>query len=430
MAAHLQRAIVLLEQQRYDLAEAELRRELLNNPNHALTHALLSLCLNHREQYVEATQAAEQAIALAPDYAWAYYALAQVLYSRDRITEAETVIESAIQLQPDCADYFSLLAAIQYERQRWSQSLQTAEQGLALSPDHVGCTNLQAMALVKLGRQQEADTAIASALRHDPDNALTHANQGWALLHQSQPETAVVHFREALRLNPELQFARQGMVEALKARHWLYRAMLRYFLWMSRLDRRLQWGIILGGYIGFRLLTRLAAAVPSLAPWLIGVLALYIGFVLLTWLADPLFTLLLRLDSWGRLSLTPEQVAMSNWVGGSLLVALICLGIALPLQNALLLTAALIVAALALPLSAVYRCPPGWPRRTMGSFTLILGLAGLSGLGLLAAEASLVSVFPVRLIGVVRGICLLIFLGGIFLSGWVANALIMTRPKR
>ncbi len=65
-------------------------------------------------------------------------------------------------------------------------------------------------------------------------------------MHQGDHKQALEHFREALRLKPDMEWARNGMVEALKARYFLYRLMLRYYLWMSRFTRRGQWGMIIG----------------------------------------------------------------------------------------------------------------------------------------------------------------------------------------
>ena len=42
--------------------------------------------------------------------------------------------------------------------------------------------------------------------------------KAWALIEQGEHEQAMEHFREALRLNPQLDWARQGIVEAMKAR--------------------------------------------------------------------------------------------------------------------------------------------------------------------------------------------------------------------
>ena len=108
------------------------------------------------------------------------------------------------------------------------------------------------MALVQLGRKDEADHTLGSALANDPENALTHANQGWAFLHRGDHERALEHFREALRIDPELDWARIGIVEALKARYLIYRFMLRFFLWMSRKGTAARWVILLGFVFGRR----------------------------------------------------------------------------------------------------------------------------------------------------------------------------------
>src|SRR5204863_7764085 len=133
----------------------------------------------------------------------------------------------------------------------------------------------------------EAGATIDATLAKNPENALTHANQGWTFLERGDPKKALHHFREALRLDPENEWARQGIVEALKARNIIYAVMLKYFLWMSRFSSRGQWFIILGAYIGNRVLGAVAAANPKLAPWIIPVRILYVCFALMTWMASP-----------------------------------------------------------------------------------------------------------------------------------------------
>ena len=119
------------------------------------------------------------------------------------------------------------------------------------------------MALVRLGRKSEAVDTVNYALERDPESGFSHANQGWNCLHQNNPKQALDHFREALRLDPELEYAREGMVEALKARNPVYRAMLSYFLWMGRLSDRYQWGIVIGIYFGSRVLLNFARTYPD-----------------------------------------------------------------------------------------------------------------------------------------------------------------------
>jgi tetratricopeptide (TPR) repeat protein len=418
MGAHLERALVLFSQSRHDLAEGELRQELAADPNNAMAHSLLGLCLSHRKEYGEATHEAKLAIHLAPDMPHAYYTLASIFYDRHWLAEAEETITEAIRLNPEDADYFNLLAAIRLDRRRWADCLEAAEQGLQLDPEHVGCNNLRAMALVKLGRRKEAGATIATALAKDPDNALSHANQGWTLLEQGDPRKALEHFREALRLNPQMDWARQGIVEALKARNVIYRLMLWYFLWMARLSGRAQWFVIIGGYLGYRVLLSVAEQNPEWQPWVMPLIVCYIVFALLTWLADPLFNLLLRLSRFGRLALSRDQIVASNWIGLCILAALIALGIWLTTGDLHAKVIAMYFGVLVIPMAGTFKSPKGWPRQVMIGYTSLMALMGAAAIGLLTLNSELF-VFPGGL-----------FLLGALLSPWVANAMLMMRVRR
>jgi tetratricopeptide (TPR) repeat protein len=391
-----------------------------------MAHALLGLCLSRRKQYQQATEEAQLAVHYAPDFSFTHFVHASVLHDRDRLNEALSAIEEAIRLDPAQADSYALLSAIRLDQRQWALSLEAAERGLQLNPEHVGCTNLRAMALVKLGRRQEALMAMGTTLAKDPENALSHANQGWTLLEQGSREQALEHFREALRINPELEWARQGIVEALKAKHVLYGMMLRYFLWMSRLTPRAQWGIVLGGYFGFRLLRNIVRTNPELAPWIWPLLIVYILFAFLTWIADPLFNLILRLDRFGRLALSREQTIASNWIGACLLTALLSAGAWLVTKRSDTLISALVFALLVLPLAGTFRCRGGWPRKAMATYT---GVVGVVGLGFLTALA----MWPDRREGTphpTHVTLFVVFFLGVVFSTWVSNTLVFVRPKR
>lgn len=427
MSTHYDRALLLYQQSRYDLAEQELRLAMADEPNSASAHALLALCLCSRKDYREATRAAEDAVALSPDVPFTHYALAYVLYHRDQLQEAETVIEQALELAPWDADYYSLLASIRFDRRRWPAALEAAEQGLALDAEHDGCANLRAMALVKLGRRAEAGVTIGDALRRDPDNALTHANQGWTLLEQRQPEKALEHFREALRLEPNLEWAREGIVEALKARHWLYRQMLRYFLWMRRLSGRAQWGVVLGLLLLQNVLG--SALPPEAAP--LGRLLFWclIVFALLTWTADPLFNLLLRLNRFGRLALSRQQIWASNLVGFCLLSALLALGGWAVSGDFRFAMSALISGCLVLPVAATFKCAAGWPRWVMASYTIVLTAMGLAAIGISALGAHLSAEMQEPAV-ILFKLLFYAFLLGTAASTWLYNLLVLTRLRR
>ncbi len=82
----------------------------------------------------------------------------------------------------------------------------------------------------------------------------------------------------------------------------------------------------------------------------------------MTWIADPLFNLVLRLNRFGRLVLTREQIIASNLLGLGLLAAvgMTVAGIVIPWEEAIICGIYLVL--VCLPLSAVFNCDAGWPR--------------------------------------------------------------------
>ncbi len=435
MTARLERALLLYGQSRYELAEKELRLGLADDPDDAVAHALLSLCLSGRKDYTAATEEAERAVGCGPDLPLAHHALGAALHHRNREPEAEASAREAVRLNPADPDHHALLASIRAAREDWAGVLAAADEGLAHDPDHGGCVNLRAMALVRLGRRAEAGHALEGALGRAPEDAFTHANRGWTLLHENDPKQALVHFREALRLDPDLEFARVGMIEAVKARHWVYRQVLRYFLWMARLSPGARWGVVIGLLVLQRLTAAAAEANPALKPILDPLLVAYLVFVMTTWTAGPLSNLFLRFNRFGRLALSREQRAASNLVAVCLTGAVTCAGYGLagPSDyNFLGWPPAMGFLFLLMPVSSVYVCDPGWPRRVMAAYSGLMAVAVLAAVGLFAAAVDLDRHDGRTALGYVRtGLELLqanMWAG--LLSGFVANWLMTVRPRR
>ena len=422
----IERGSLLFQTGRHDMAEQEFRAALGQDPSDALAHAMLGLCLSKRKEYAQATEEVRQTIQLRPDWHFGHAVMAQVMHDRDRPKEALAAIGQAIQYDPFNAGHYAVQASVLMSLRNWSDALAAANRGLEISPDDADCLNVRAMALVKLGRRDEAGATIQGALHRDPENATTHANQGWALLHAGDHKQALVHFREALRLEPEMEWAKSGLVEALKARNIVYRVMLRYFLLMSRLSRGAQWGVIIGGYLGSRAIKVVADANPAAGRFLWPVLIVYIAFVLMTWVARPLFNLMLRLSRYGRYALSHDQTMGANCVGLTLLTA-IGFGVAGFLTGSIpCYIAAGASGLLTLPMSAIYFCAPGWPRLVMAGYVAVLGLVGAA---LVTASYLKTHEIDNVLVGSIQSL-VTIFLIGSFLNGWVANALMGMSVKR
>ncbi len=420
MNAAMQRAMILHDQHRFADAERELKQVLAADPHNAHAHALLGLCLVGQRQYREATAEAEQAVGLEPDVAFGHFVHAKILAERNHTKAARAAIREALRLDSFNPSYYAMLASIEFDERQWPAALDAAENGLAIQADHAGCVNLRAMALVQLGRKDEAGVTIRGALERDPHNAVTHANQGWQMLHLGQHKQALIHFREALRIDPELDWARQGMIEALKARNPVYRVMLKYFLFMSRLSNRAQWGIIVGGYVLYRVMLAVEEQNSALRPYVLPVLLCYIAFVVMTWIASPLFNFILRLSPFGRHVLSRDQRVASNWIGVLFLCAAFSALFGLIFAFPWAMLGALISLAMAIPLSAVFRLPQGLPRNLMGLYAAALG-----GVGGIIVAAPLIPALDHS-----YGALASIFAFGVLLSSIVSNVLLGMRFKR
>ena len=424
MSGNRERAFVLFDQRRYDLAERALRQALAEDPGDPTAHALLALCLTEQQRFDQAEAEARIAIGRGGEQGMVHYALARVLYDRNRLDEAGDAVSDAIRRDPESPDYFSLSSAIHYDLRRWQDALGAADQALELDPEHSGALNLRAMALRQLGHHAAAADTIEGALAKDPENALTHANRGWMLLRRGDTTAALESFREALRLDPTLETARSGIVEGLKARHAIYRLLLRYFMWMDTLTAGRQWLVIIGGYVVFRGLGRAAKEMPSLAPVIWPLAGLYALFALMTWIGPAVFDTTLRFNRFGRLALSDDERLQSTLVSAAL-------GFAAVSTVTFVLTGAETAAAgilwsllLSMPIAATFRCQPGWPRRTMAWYTGGLAAVGMIGLLLVARD-------EMRGIngGVGWGLMVLFALAAVA-AQWVGNYLIQKRPTR
>ncbi len=211
MGAHYDRALLLYERCRYDLAEGELRQELAESPDHALTHSMIGLCRLNVDDFPGALDWAVRAVGLAPDMAYTHYALSIALGRLGRPDDAHQAIREAIRNDPTRAVYFFQEACVESDRCRHREALAAAERGMAADAGHADCAAIRALALARLGRRAEAERAIEAAIALEPESDFVHAAEGWKQIAQGHKGRAHNHFREALRINPLNRWAKDGL---------------------------------------------------------------------------------------------------------------------------------------------------------------------------------------------------------------------------
>lgn len=224
------RAWLMAEQGRYELAIDTIQALLLQTPDDAALHELLSYCYGERQQHDDAIAAAKQAVALAPDRGTCYMELARAYYRKYKFADAREAVETALELNPDDPTTLSLAAAICSEQREDEQALNYSQEGLQVDPDHLESGINCATALIRLHRLTEAQTCIDDLLTRSPDDPRVQTNRGTIALRSDQFELAIEAFREALRLDPNSDKAKRGAIEALKARHPIYRSVVMPFV--------------------------------------------------------------------------------------------------------------------------------------------------------------------------------------------------------
>jgi len=345
------RALLLVQSRRYADAVKLLHEDLVQNPTNVYTHYLLSVCYVELGKLIKATEHAQTAIANAPDSPAGHFALARALMARQWLAEATAAIDEAIRLDASDAEKFATKSQIRFMMSDWHGGLAAAEAGLQLDPQNKGCLNLRGVALRGLRQSNTAESVIRETLSRDPENAFAHANLGWSLLEQDRPEDALDHFREALRLEPNSQFARQGLINALRCRYIVFRWFFAISGWNLKISSPL------------KLLLFIAAAV--LAPFIWPIAIAFLFFALSSWLVVPLTNLLLMTNRYGRFALSGEEKVFSVAVGGCLVAGLSGVIIhfanlgALPPQW---IQMSVMIGQFSLPLAGTVYCRRGWPR--------------------------------------------------------------------
>ncbi len=364
---------ILLRQGRFALAEKQMREALGQFPGDPVCLAMLSQAVAGQNRSEEALEIAEQAIVQGPQLRLTHMVLGSRLAQVGRSEEALRRFDEAARLDPNNAPVHAARARTLLQLDRTEEALAACDYGLSLDPDDSGCLEVRVRCLRKLGRNEEATQAAQRALQSDPHQAVLLTYEGWAKLRAGRTHEAAHDFREALRLEPGLEEARAGLVQALRARNPLYRFILRYYVWSASLG---QFGSILliVGILGAQFILRVIP--PPLGPILL--LAL-VGFILLTWLAKPLSDLSLMFHRDGRLSLREDDRRGALLFAGMLALCTTMVVGALITGDERMRTTGFLFGLQLLPISMIYNRRRGWPRIVMVVVNIIIFLMIIRG---------------------------------------------------
>jgi len=401
----LLRGLQLKELGRYADAASAFKEALAQEPNDAFVlHQLAGCQWQIPGRHKDALQTINQAISVEPNEPEHHILRAFILCVLDRPKEALAAARMALGFDPNDPGAFSAEAQAHLQMENWPLAETAARQALALDADNSAAANQLAQALRLQNKQAENAAHLAGMLARDPDDAFTHANAGWAALQRGEHRAAEVHFREALRLDPDFDYAREGLLNSFRARSPIYRGYLKYCFAMQRLSSGARWAVILGLYFGMQIAKRI--------PGGFVLVAIYFLLVLWVWVARPVGNFLLLFDAFAKYALRPREKLEAAVVGGALVLGFFAIiaSAALNLADEYLVGVGLIAAAFPLSLTFTNEALVGrWLFGALGAAT-VLGTV-------LVSLAVWLSLFPAAGVQTFQGIACV----GCLLSTWLGN---------
>ncbi len=315
MTAEFARAQLLREHGRHPEAVAMLHSHLAHHPDDP--GAYIELALNRMEipgELANALDSARKAAGLSPDDPFPLALMSRILGRLDRHKEALATAENAIRLDPDFDFSWVSKCIALIDLTRWKEAEEAARHALSLDADNEAASNLLAHVLRMQNRLNESEEESRRRLERNPENAFSFANAGWAALQRGRVAEAEGHFKESLRLDPQMEYARQGLKQSYRARSAFFRVFLKWSFFMQRFSEKNRFLIILGLIFGFKILRILFAAVNPLL--VIPLAFVYYLFLFGTWISTGLANFFLLSDSSARLSLDRGEKAEGLAVGG------------------------------------------------------------------------------------------------------------------
>lgn len=282
----------LIERKKYDEAQLSLAEALTSYPDSPDLHALQAQIFFNQEKYKKALESINTAVGMSPENDFLHFWKARILAELNRDKKALECMDEALRLDPQDADYYGFKALLLSNRERRKEAVEVARQGLEKDPDNSLCKNALSVALQTSGNTTESATVLEGLLEKDPEDPFTQANTGYNYLRRGDIKKAKEHFRVALMLDPNNEYSRAGMVQAMKASNFFYRKILEYYVRMERLSSGKRWAFIIGMILIVKIL-------PFLLP-------IYLVFLLWVWFAPPIAQVVLYFDKSGRYLMDKE----------------------------------------------------------------------------------------------------------------------------
>lgn len=281
-------ALRAFDQELWPNAIHHLRRLLGSDPEHALGHALLSICLVQTNRLFAAEHEANRAAALDPQLPTVHLALGGVALGKKRLDEARASFETALSLEPEnVAAHLSLAELRRLAGDTRGQRL-LLERVLSMAPDDVqvlvalGVCHLTSGALDEAARYAEEARALA------PDSVPVLVLFGELALRAGRVDEARDHALWALQ-ESAVDSGALSLLASVKARESpLLGLWWRYSVWMQAKGDTAQIVILIAAWLVVQVL-ELALKDLGQVQAAEAVSTVWLGVAIYSWVGPLLF---------------------------------------------------------------------------------------------------------------------------------------------
>ncbi|MFN0075348.1 MAG: tetratricopeptide repeat protein [Prosthecobacter sp.] len=324
------RGQLLQSQHRLPDAVACYKQALELDAHHTPSFIMLALCwMQDDDTAPKSIDAARRAVALEPENAFArsVFALALNANAKDgqtgAIKEALQQAEEAVGLDPDSDFSHAVLSRLHLRLRDYPKAEAAARAALALDTENTMAAEVLSAALLLQKKDGDNKHLINYQLQRNAEDDSAHTSAGWQAVMEGDHKKANEHFMEALRLNPMNEAARMGLIESFRARSWVYRTNIRFCHWMNQFTEGRQNVIMIGGFIGYKVLS---GYLKTVAPfWANVVIGAWLVFALWSHLARGFSTFFVAMDRFARQALKPREYWEGVVVGWLIFLSLTAL---------------------------------------------------------------------------------------------------------
>ena len=195
-----------------DVGLPELELAIQLEGNSILANTLMGLYWERQEDYSQAQQYLEHAIALSPDDSYLYSELGNILSKAGDLPAAQSAYERAIQLTSQDPLFYRQLAefALDNQIQIRELALPAARQAILLNPLDASSLDVMAQVMLMLQDYHSAERFSKSALQSDPGFTPAYLHLGMAYIYLGVPDLARQWLGLAETVDPDSWVAAQA----------------------------------------------------------------------------------------------------------------------------------------------------------------------------------------------------------------------------